>query len=247
MQAHPEPWLTALFNDHLAGVANAVLSAMKIPVQDPAHPWSVPLTMEILVVVLTVILFAFLRPRLSMDRPGKLQHVFEIIYDFIKEQSEEQVGHHGHRYMALFGTIFLFVLFMNLLGIVPTLESPTMFPEVPLGMALLAFAYYNVTGVMANGAGKYLAHFAGPMPILAPLMVPIELISHLARPLSLTIRLYANMFAGEQVTLVFLNLTLIGVPVLFMGLHIFVGFLQAYIFMLLTMIYVAGATAHDDH
>ena len=86
---------------------------------------------------------------------------------------------------------------------------------------------------------------AGPMPALAPLMVPIEIISHLARPLSLTIRLYANMYAGEQVTLVFLNLTFILAPAVFMGLHVFVSFLQAYIFSLMTMMYVAGAVAHE--
>src|SRR3979411_3276716 len=99
--------------------------------------------------------------------------------------------------------------------------------------------------MQSNGVGRYLAHFAGPMPILAPLMIPIELVSHMARPLSLTIRLFANMYAGEQVTGVFLKLTLLFVPALFMGLHVFVSLLQAYIFMLLTMMYVAGAVAHD--
>jgi F-type H+-transporting ATPase subunit a len=134
---------------------------------------------------------------------------------------------------------------MNLLGVIPGFESPTMSPAVPLGCAAATFLYYNMVGIKANGPGKYLAHFAGPMPLLAPLMVPIELISHLARPLSLTIRLYANMYAGEQVTLVFLSLTYFLVPAVFMGLHVFVSLLQAYIFMLLTMMYVAGAVAHD--
>ncbi|MBV9769182.1 MAG: F0F1 ATP synthase subunit A, partial [Bryobacterales bacterium] len=85
----------------------------------------------------------------------------------------------------------------------------------------------------------------GPMPVLAPLMVPIELISHLSRPLSLTVRLFANMFAGERVTLTFLSLTFLIAPAVFMGLHVFVGLLQAYIFMLLAMIYVGGAVAHE--
>ena len=92
---------------------------------------------------------------------------------------------------------------------------------------------------------KYLLHFMGPLWWLAPLMFPIEIISHLARPLSLTVRLYANMFAGEQVTMVFLSLTKFLVPVVFMGLHVFVGVMQAYIFMLLTMVYVGGAVAHE--
>ncbi|HEX6895485.1 MAG TPA: F0F1 ATP synthase subunit A, partial [Bryobacteraceae bacterium] len=104
---------------------------------------------------------------------------------------------------------------------------------------------YHAQGFREQGAGKYLAHFAGPMPLLAPLMVPIELISHLARPLSLTIRLYANMFAGEKVTMTFLGLTYLLIPSVFMGLHVFVSFLQAFIFMLLAMIYVGGAVAHE--
>jgi F-type H+-transporting ATPase subunit a len=80
---------------------------------------------------------------------------------------------------------------------------------------------------------------------MAPLMIPIELISHMARPLSLTIRLYANMYAGERVTMVFLSLTYFLIPAVFMGLHVFVSLLQAYIFMLLTMMYVAGAVSHE--
>ena len=115
------------------------------------------------------------------------------------------MGHGSRQYVAFFGTIFLFILFCNLIGVIPGLESPTMVPAVPAGCAMATFFYYNVVGVQANGIVKYLAHFAGPMPLLAPLMIPIELVSHLARPLSLTIRLFANMYAGEQVTLVFLQ------------------------------------------
>ena len=190
-------------------------------------------------------LFAILKPRLSVDRPGKLQHTFELIYGFLHEQADEQVGHDGYKYLGFFGTIFFFILFCNLIGVIPGFESPTMIPSVPAGCAVAAFFYYNLVGIQANGVGKYLAHFAGPMPLLAPLMIPIELVSHMARPLSLTIRLFANMYAGEQVTQVFLALTLIGAPAIFMGLHVFVSFLQAYIFALMTMMYVAGAVSHE--
>jgi len=209
------------------------------------RPWSASLSMEILVAVIIVVVFAVLRSQLSMDRPGKLQHAFEAIYNFLRSESEEHVGHDGPKYLGLFGTLFIFILFANLLGIIPGLESPTMFPEVPAGLALVAFAYYNVMGIREQGVGKYVAHFAGPMPILAPLMIPIELVSHMARPLSLTIRLFANMYAGEQVTVVFLSLTYLVAPAIFMGLHVFVSFLQAYIFALMTMMYVAGAVSHD--
>ena len=238
-----EPWLTALFNDHLAGVANAVLSLAGQKTSE--RPWSASLSMEILVAVIIVVLFAILRSRLSMDRPGKLQQAFEVIYNFLHAESEEHVGHDGPKYLSLFGTLFIFILFANLLGVIPGFESPTMHPEVPAGCALVAFAYYNLMGFSAQGVWNYLKHFAGPMPALAILMIPIELVSHLARPLSLTIRLFANMYAGEQVTLVFLSLTYLIAPAIFMGLHVFVSFLQAYIFALMTMMYVGGATAHD--
>jgi len=118
----------------------------------------------------------------------------------------------------------------NLIGVIPGFESPTAVPVVPLGCALCAFVYYQTQGFKHAGVA-YLKHFAGPMPALAPLMIPIELISHLARVLSLTIRLFANMFAGDMVTLVFFSLVPLGVPILFLGLHIGVSLLQTYIFV----------------
>jgi len=237
-----ELWITKLFNDHLAGVGNALLGVVG---RHAERPWADFIVMQILVAIVIMVLFAILKPRLSVESPGKLQHTFELVYEFLSGQAEEQVGHEGHKYIAYFGTIFIFVLFANLIGIIPGFESPTMIPAVPAGCALATFLYYNLMGIQANGPGKYLAHFAGPMPILAPLMVPIEFVSHLARPLSLTIRLFANMYAGEQVTMVFLRLTFLFVPAVFMGLHVFVSLLQAYIFMLMTMMYVAGAVAHE--
>jgi F-type H+-transporting ATPase subunit a len=118
-------------------------------------------------------------------------------------------------------------------------------PSVPLGCAIVAFCYYHLQGIKRQGALNYAKHFAGPMPALAPLMIPIELISHTARMLSLTIRLFANMFAGDMVTLVFFSLVPVGVPILFLGLHVGVSFLQAYIFILLTTVYLAGAVAEE--
>lgn len=244
MQEH-ELWLTALFNRHLAGVANAILGAVHVSPKDPAHPWENWIVMEILVALIVIVLFAILRPRLSVDHPGKLQHLFEVLYGFFKNTTEEVGIHHGLKYVPYMGTLFIFILFCNLLGTIPGLDSPTMFPSVPVGCAVATFFYYNFMGMREHGVGKYLAHFAGPMPALAPLMVPIELVSHLARPLSLSVRLFANMFAGEQVIMAFMKLTYLVAPAVFMGLHIFVSFLQAYIFMLLAGIYVSIAVAHE--
>ena len=238
-----ELWITKLFNEQIPGVGNTLIGLVGMPPQ--ARPWANFVTMQLLVAAIIIVLFALLRPRLSPDRPGNLQHTYEMVYEFLTGQADEQVGHEGHRYVAYFGTIFIFILFSNLIGVIPGLEAPTMVPSVPAGCAIATFCYYNIVGVQANGIGNYLKHFAGPMPLLAPLMIPIELVSHLARPLSLTIRLFANMYAGEQVTMVFLKLTFLFVPAIFMGLHVFVSFLQAYIFMLLTMMYVAGAVSHE--
>jgi F-type H+-transporting ATPase subunit a len=240
-----EIWLTALFNRYLAPPADTVLSWVGVHPHDPAHPWTNYVALEILVVAIIVLVAALLRSRLSVDNPGKVQHVFELINEFVSGQAENVVGERGRAYLGFFGTIFVFILFANLLGLIPTLESPTMFPAVPLGCALATFAYYNVAGARAQGVGHYLKHFAGPMWPLAPLMFPIEIISNLSRPLSLTIRLYANMFAGERVTMAFMGLIPLLVPLPFLGLHIFVAFLQAYIFMLLTMIYVSGALPEE--
>jgi F-type H+-transporting ATPase subunit a len=246
MEEH-ETWLTALFNDHLAGLGNTLLGLFGLTAEHPDRPWANFIVMEMLVALVIVLLFAFLRPRLSADSPGKLQHFFELIYNFLKGQAEEAVGPGSGKYLPLFGTLFIFILFSNYLGVVPTFESPTMFPFVTVGCALISFLYYHMVGVQAVGVGSYLKHFLGPMPALALLMVPIEIISHLARPLSLSVRLFANVYAGEQVTLVFVGLTYFLVPMLFMVLHIFVATLQAYVFTLLTMIYVGGAVAHEEH
>lgn len=239
--------LTALFNDHLAGVGNAILSLVGLHAHNAARPWTNFITMQLLVAAIIIVTFAILKPRLSMDRPGTMQHIFEAVYNFLYSEAKANAGHHGHHYLAFFGSIFIFVLFSNLIGIIPGFESPTMFPYVPAGLALASFLYYNYIGMKENGVGKYMAHFAGPVPALAPLMFPIEIISNLARPLSLTIRLYANMYAGEMVTVLFISLTYLVMPAVFMGLHLFVSFLQAYIFALMTMLYVGGAVAHDEH
>lgn len=243
MRETAELWITRIFNDHLAGLANHFLGLVGMPAQP--RPWANFMTMQILVVVLIMVGFALVKLRLSATHPGKLQHSFELLYEFVHSETDDQLGHGGDRYMIFFGTLFIFILIGNLIGIVPGFESPTMNPAVPTGCAIATFLYYNALGFRVNGPVKYVAHFAGPVWWLAPLMFPLEIMSHLARPLSLTLRLFANMYAGEQVTTVFLGLTYFAVPAVFMGLHVFVGLLQAYIFMLLAMMYVAGAVAHE--
>ena len=200
--------------------------------------------MELLVFVVLIVAFLLLRSRLSVDRPGALQHMFEGVEGFIQHQSHEIIGHHSEGYTPFLAALGLFILLCNLIGVIPGFESPTAVPVVPLGCALCAFVYYQAQGFKHAGI-SYLKHFAGPMLFLAPLMIPIEIISHLARVLSLTIRLFANMFAGDMVTLVFFSLVPVGVPIIFLGLHIGVSLLQTYIFVLLTTVYLAGAVGEE--
>lgn len=239
-----EIWLTRIFNDHLAGLGNSILGLVGLPGE--ARPWANFITMQIVVAALIVIFFAVLRTRLSVDRPGKIQQTFEVMYEFIRDQAQEQLGHQAPRYLVFFGVLFVFILPSNLIGVIPGFESPTMYPYVPAGCAIATFLFYNAAGIREVGLFQHLKHFAGPVWWLIPMMIPIEIMAHLARPLSLTLRLFANMYAGEQVTTVFLGLAKLVLPAVFMALHVFVSVLQAYIFMILAMMYVGSSIAHEE-
>ena len=246
-------WVTAILNRLLASPVTSLLRALHIQPKHPTAPIPNSLAMELLVFSFLLLLFLLLRSRLSVDRPGPLQHIFEGVEGFIQNQSDEIIGHHSEGSTPFLASLCFFILFCNLIGVIPGFESPTAVPIVPLGCALCAFVYYQTQGFKHAGIA-YLKHFLGPsdptMSIfirlpLALLMLPIELISHLARVLSLTIRLFANMFAGDMVTLVFFSLVPLGVPILFLGLHIGVSLLQTYIFVLLTTVYLSGAVAEE--
>ena len=237
-------WFTALLNRLFGGPVSALLMKLGIEPKHPLTPISNSFAMEVLVFLFLLILFLLVRSRLSVDEPGALQHVFESVHGFIQDQSNEIIGHHSEGFTPFLVALLLFILVCNLIGLIPGFESPTAVPIVPLGCALVAFFYYHIQGLKHSGVA-YFKHFAGPFWWLAPIMIPIEIASHLARVLSLTVRLFANMFAGDMVTMVFFSLVPLAIPVMFLGLHIFVSFLQAYIFVLLTTVYLAGAVAEE--
>jgi F-type H+-transporting ATPase subunit a len=246
-------WFTHILNQLFGSSVTSLLRALHFEPKYPTAPISNSLSMELLVFSFLLIVFLLVRSRLSVDRPGPLQHTFEGIEGFIQGQSDEIIGHHSEAYTPFLAALGFFILFCNLIGVIPGFESPTAVPIVPLGCAICAFVYYQTQGFKHAGIG-YLKHFLGPsdptmslvirIP-LALLLLPIELISHLARVLSLTIRLFANMYAGDMVTLVFISLVPLGVPILFLGLHIGVSLLQTYIFILLTTVYLSGAVAEE--
>jgi F-type H+-transporting ATPase subunit a len=234
-----------MLNKYFGGLATQVLHAVHVQPYSPQTPITETFAMELLVIGLLLTFFLLVRFSLNVENPGPVQQIAEMIHGFVSDQGESIIGHGYQRYVMFATCVLLFVLISNLLGMVPGLLAPTSVATVPLGVALLCWFYYHYHGLREQGPVGYFKHFLGPVWWIAPMMLPIEIISHLARILSLTVRLFANMFAGEMVTLVFFSLIPIGIPLVFMALHLGVAVIQAYIFMLLTMIYVSQAVAHD--
>jgi F-type H+-transporting ATPase subunit a len=244
------PWinaLTALLNHWFGASIVALTTTLGIHLRHPDRPIHNSLTMQLVVMVLLIGFFIHSRIVLSIEKPGTVQHTAEWIHEFVTNQAKQVIGHGYERYMPFVTTVLLFVVICNCFGLLPGFETPTSDPVVPLGIALLTFVYYHYHGLRENGLVRYVRHFMGPIWWIAPLMLPIEIISHFARIMSLTIRLYANMLASDLLTLAFFSLIPFVVPVLFLALHFGVSLIQAYIFMLLTMIYLSIAVTHEEH
>ncbi len=237
---------TAFLNRHFGDLVVRLLNVVHVAPYHAQAPITNAFAMEVLALILLLIFFVAVRLSLSVEHPGAIQQIAEMIHGFVSDQAESIIGPGGQRYVLFTTCVLLFILLSNLMGLVPGLVSPTAKPTVPLGVALLAFFYYHFHGLREQGLVGYIKHFLGPLWWIAWMMLPIEIISHCARILSLTVRLYANMFAGEMVYLVFFSLVPFAIPVVFLGLHLFVGLIQAYIFMLLTMIYLSEAVAHQQ-
>jgi F-type H+-transporting ATPase subunit a len=238
-------WITNLLNALFAGPVSALLNAVGVHPADAAHPINDTFALEFLIALCLIVFFAIVRMNLSVENPGALQHVAEMINEFTGGSAEQIIGHGYERFQAFTTCVFLYIIVMNLTGLIPGVVTPTSAPVVPLGIAAATFIYYNFYGFKEQGIGGYLKHHAGPIWWIAPLLFPIEVISNLARVMSLTIRLYANMFASDLVTLVFFSLVPVVIPAVFLGLHAFVSLIQAYVFMLLSMIYLGIATSHE--
>lgn len=206
-------------------------------------------------VVLLLIILAGLKIKSTLskeesvlpDEKFSIRSIFEILtIDFLFDLFTNMLGSRelAKRYFPLLGATFFFILIANLLGLVPGFSSPTGNFNTPVACALVIFVMYNYYGFKANGI-EYLKHFAGPVIFLAPLMFVIEIISHFVRPVSLSLRLFMNMTGDHMVLGVFTNLVHYVVPAIFIGLGIFVSFLQAFIFTVLSAIYIALATSHE--
>jgi F-type H+-transporting ATPase subunit a len=270
----PVTLITRFVNHILGPLALSLLSFLHIKPENPKLPIPQPVIMGVIVCVILIILALQLRSRLSVEHPGALQQIAEGLLTNplgfgIKDLLEESAGPDASRYIPFVGSVSLFILFANMFGAIPNtvITPPTGVVTVPLACAVLTFVYFNWQGVRHYGAVGYLKHFSGPVSWLAWLMTPVEMISTLARLLSLTVRLWANIFASDLLYYIFLTLlssltiwgwgkTVVGgiffglfaatIPILFLLLHIFVSTVQAYVFTILPAVYIGMATS-DEH
>jgi F-type H+-transporting ATPase subunit a len=225
-------------------------------------------------VMIILVGLAFAASRNVALVPRGAQNLMEVLLEQILGLIDDVMGHEGRRYLPLIATLGLFILTANLMGIVPGANGPTANLNTTAACALIVFITYHLIGIRKQGLGRYLKHFMGPVPALAPLMVPIELISHLARPLSLTLRLFGNMFGGHiLLAIIFFLMGLDGligwalsgsaagaivgslggvIMIVFTvgflyPLKLLVALLQAFIFVMLTMLYISGAIEESEH
>lgn len=203
--------------------------------------------MALLVLLISCIVFPLVSRRISRDNPGGFQQILELVVSGMKGLLHDIVGHGGERYLYIIGGFACFIFFSNIFGLFFFLQPPTANPNTTFALGVAAFLYYNVQGVKEQGLIHYLKHFAGPMPLLAPIMIPIEVIGHFARILSLGMRLFGNIFGEHAATGVFMGILPFVLPWPMMGLGIFGAFLQTFVFIMLMMVYIGGAVAVEEH
>ncbi len=191
-------------------------------------------------IMATLALFSFLATRRVSIIPGRFQNVMEAVLGGFDDLLVETMGPEGRKFFPLIATLGLYILTSNLLGLLPGFESPTANLNTTVSMAVVVFVMTHVVGIRAHGL-KYVKHFMGPVWWLTPLMMPIESICHLSRPLSLSVRLFGNIMGEDIVLAVVLLLVPLLVPLPVFVLMIFTSLIQTLVFMLLTMMYIAGA------
>lgn len=195
------------------------------------------------IVLASALLFPLLSRRLRTYEPGWLQQMLEIGVESIHTMLDAFIGRNGRKYFPVMAGIATFILAANLITFIPGFQPPTSNLNTTVSLGVLSFLYYNFIGFRAQGFA-YLKHFVGDPWWLFPVMIPIEILSHLSRPLSLSVRLFGNIFGEHTLTSVFFMLLPIGLPVVFAPLGVFVAFMQTFVFVMLSMIYVAGAVEH---
>jgi F-type H+-transporting ATPase subunit a len=211
--------------------------------------WDIPdhVIMAFLVLVISAIVFPLASRRISRDNPGGFQHLLEMVVGGVKDLLHDIIGHHGDRYLYIIGGFMVFIFISNIFGLFFFLQPPTSNINTTFALSLSAFLYFNTEGIRRQGLFHYLKHFMGPIPLLAPLMFPIEMIGNFARILSLGMRLFGNILGEHTATGIFMGMLPFVLPWPMMGLGIFGAFLQTFVFIMLTMVYISGAIAAEEH
>jgi len=211
-----------------------------------------PIATSLLVAILLVVFALRVRPKLTSgeaaldpDDGMTARNVGEVVVEAISGLAEGVIGHHSERYVPLLAAFFVFILLANLIGLVPGFVPPTSNFNTTLGLGLISFIAYNSYGILRKGFGEHAKHFLGPVWWLIIIMVPVELFSHAFRPISLGIRLFANMFADHEVVAIFTSMTKLVVPVLFYILGAFVCVVQAFVFTMLSAIYISLSVSEE--
>ncbi len=238
-------FLVDLFNKIFSKPLASLLGLIGIEVHNPEHLIPDHVVMSLIVMIFLIFFFGISSRKLKLI-PSKFQGILELIIQFFENLLVDIVGEDGKKYLPLVGTIGLFILFCNILGLAPGFMSPTSKLNVTVGCALVVFVYYHWQGIRSQGFFKYLKHFTGPIPLIAPLLLPIEIISHFSRPLSLSIRLFGNIFAEELLIVIIASIIPFILPLPFMAVAIFTAIIQAFVFVLLSCIYIGGAVAHGE-
>ena len=239
-------WFNALFGPLVAAVLRPL--GVTFAVGEKVIPDHI--VMAVLILAGAAVLCLILRSRLSVENPGKLQVLLETVVSAVNGLLDENIGPKGRQFLPLVGSVGFFILVGNLMGLIPGLMAPTSSINTTLGCALTVWVYYQFNGLRTQGVVGYFRHFAAPpgAPIwIAPIYFPIEVISHVSRVLSLSVRLFGNIFGEELVILILFSIIPFLVPLPMMFLGIITAVLQAFIFVLLTMIYLQGAVVVEHH
>ena len=242
IQQNIMPPIYGLFGKHWPGegmTAEQYMASGQLPIPTQAVMFSI-------VILFTVVILTFLRGKLSADAPTTKQQTFEVGVEALRDMLKDLIGPRGLQHFPVIATFALLILVSNLMGFIPGLISATANLNITLALAITSFLYYNYIGIKENGIIGYLKHFMGPVALLAPLMFLIELVSHFARILSLSLRLFGNIYGEEQVGGVIGSLVPWGAPILLMPLALLASFLQTFIFIVLSMLYIAEMTHHED-
>lgn len=222
-----------------------LLAALGVHVDQSKELVPTHIVMALLVMIIILILFKSTVKKLSLRKPGKIQYVLELYYKFFRSMVDDMIGEEGRKFIPALATLGTFIAVSNLLGLFPELSSPTANLNVTAGCAIFMFLYYHYQGVRKHGLFGYIKTFMGPVWWLSWLFFPIEVVSHFSRPLSLSMRLFGNIFGEDLVIVIIASLVPYIAPMPVMALAIFTSLLQAFIFVMLSTIYLAGAMAQE--